>query len=108
MTDKLPNRVVPFLDANGSVSLEWLYWFQSINGPGRPIVPTTVGASPFSYTAVTNGSVVVSGGTVSSLVLQRGTVAISLGITSGIIPVTQGDIVIITYTVLPTVSFIPG
>jgi hypothetical protein len=72
------------------------------------IAAVTVTASPFSYTAQAAGFVVISGGTVSAVTLKRGTpAAISVGETAGIVPVSAGDIVAVTYSVLPTMSFVP-
>lgn len=77
-------------------------------GGSSPIAAITVGASPYAYTAPAAGMVVVSGGTVSAITLKRGApAAISVGETSGIIPVSAGDIVSTTYSVLPTMSFVP-
>lgn len=105
---KLPNNTPVFLDTNGRVSLPWFYWFQSLVGPGQPITSITVGASPSSFTANENGNFVVTGGTVSNIQITRGTTTIAVGFNSGMIAVKQNDIMIVTWTVLPTISFIPG
>ena len=77
-------------------------------GHVTPIAAITVTASPFAYTAAAAGTVVVSGGTVSAITLKRGApAAIAVGETSGVIPVSAGDIVTTTYSVLPTMSFVP-
>lgn len=80
----------------------------SPNGAAGALAAITVGASPFSYTAPAAGSVVVGGGTVSAITLKRGTpAAITMGITAGNVPVSPGDIVTTTYSVLPTMNFVP-
>lgn len=67
-----------------------------------------VTASPYSYSdPIRDGLLVVSGGTVSLIEYGRRGVFTALGITSGLIPVRSGDVVRITYTVAPTVRFIP-
>ncbi|TGB34395.1 hypothetical protein [Burkholderia thailandensis] len=72
------------------------------------IAAITVGASPFSYTATSAGTVVISGGTVSAVTLKRGTpAAISVGETGGVVPVSAGDIVTVTYSAAPTMDFVP-
>jgi hypothetical protein len=69
----------------------------------------TVGASPVTITAPGNGAMIVNAGTVSSIVFSRdGTNNYTTGQTSGVIPVFKGDTLTITYTVAPTVSFIPA
>jgi hypothetical protein len=84
----------------GSNSAAW--------GGNAPIAAITVGASPYAYTAAAAGTVVVSGGTVSAITLKRGApAAISVGETSGVIPVSAGDIVTVTYSAAPTMSFVP-
>lgn len=72
------------------------------------VKPITVTASPFTYTAPSNGIVIVSGGTLSALTFSRdGTTFIAVGFTSGIIPVRKKDLVRATYTVAPTMNFVP-
>lgn len=86
---------------------EWTNFFTQFLAEPAAIEAVTVGASPFSWTAPTGGGVlVVEGGSVSDLDLTRGASTIDLGITAGPIPVATGDIIIITYAVLPTVSFL--
>lgn len=74
---------------------------------GGAIQSVSVSASPFSYSAISDGFVSISGGTVSLVQLTRGSVTINAGVTAGIIPVNFGDVVKITYTVSPTVYFVP-
>lgn len=77
-------------------------------GASGAIAAITVTASPFAYTAPSAGTVVLSGGTVSAVTLKRGApAAISMGETAGVVPVSAGDIVTTTYSVLPTMSFVP-
>lgn len=70
-----------------------------------PLAPVTVGASPFTYVAPDAGRVVVQGGTVSLIELGRKATFVALGITAGVVPVSRGDSVRVTYTVLPTLTF---
>ena len=73
----------------------------------RPVQTVTVGASPFTYTALSNGSVSISGGAVSAVSVIRQGVSVASGITSGMIPVRFGDGVQVTYTTAPTMVFLP-
>lgn len=73
-----------------------------------PIAAVVVGASPFSYTASIAGYVHVTGGTVSAIALIRAATTLATGLTAGFIPVGQGDVVRVTYTVKPTVNFVPS
>lgn len=74
---------------------------------GGAIAAVTVTASPFAYTAATRGALFVSGGTVSSISFKRGATTIPAGIVAGVVPVTNGDVVTITYIAAPTVNFVP-
>jgi hypothetical protein len=68
----------------------------------------TVGASPATFTAPTSGMYVVSGGTVSAITLTRGVAAaVNLGSLGGTYNVSPGDILTVTYTAAPTVTFVP-
>jgi len=72
--------------------------------------PATVspGASPATITATSNGWYIVSAGTVSALDYSRaGGSFISLGVLAGMFQVSKGDAIKITYTVAPTVYFVP-
>lgn len=70
-------------------------------------VAITPGASPYAYTAPAIGNLVITGGTVSAVTLTHaGGSPVSVP-TAGIIPVMAGDIVTVTYTVAPTMTFIP-
>jgi hypothetical protein len=87
----------------------WYQWVVRISqlSAERPIAPVTVGASPFVYTASTIGNIFVSGGTVSSIVLKRS--GVSLTVPENIfIPVAADDTVTVTYTGLPTMTFVPS
>lgn len=67
-----------------------------------------VGASPYTYAAPQNGVVVVSGGTVSLIQLGRSGIFLDTGLLTGVIPVSAGDQVKVTYAVAPTLSFLPS
>lgn len=69
----------------------------------------SVGASPFTYTAPSDGLVIVSGGTVSLVQYGRGASTTALGLLGGIIPVLKGDTVTVTWAIsAPTMTFMPG
>jgi hypothetical protein len=77
------------------------------NPRAQPAQAISVGASPFTYTAPSDGTVVISGGTVSAVGWSRdGTTFFVLPI-AGAIPVSRADLVKITHTGAPTASFLP-
>jgi len=73
----------------------------------QPAQAITVGASPFTYTALFPGAVAVSG-TVSAITLIRQGVSVPTGITAGgVIPVSRLDQLLVTYLSAPTMNFLP-
>lgn len=105
-----PNWTVPVVDLEtGYATQSWFEFFARLTTQPPPIVGVVPTGSPFTYTASTNGQLAVSGGTVSSIAISRGKMTnIPTGVTSGIIPISQGDRVTITYSVAPTINFIPS
>lgn len=94
---------------SGKTASVWYRFFSGLfNGlPSGAETGITLGASPYSYTAPSGGWIVVRGGTVSAIQYTRSVTTLT-GLTAGIFPVGQGDVLIITYTVLPTVTFFPS
>jgi hypothetical protein len=105
----IPNYPVP-LQVGGRTDKGW-YFFWS--GMFRGLAPAaeaavTVGDSPYVYSAPVRGSVIVNGGTVSAIAFSRdGTTFYTTGQTAGMFLLCAGDLLRITYTVLPTVTFVP-
>ncbi len=66
----------------------------------------TVTASPFTYTNATGGlqQVVVGGGTVSIVVVQRNAVPITTGVLGGVFLLAPSDSLVVTYAVAPTMT----
>lgn len=108
--NSLPNFNVP-LDIKGITSKDWyFFWANLFNGlpPGNETA-LTVGASPYTYTAGVRGSLLVSGGTVSAIAFSRdGSTFYSTGQTAGMFPLSARDRLRVTYTVTPTMVFIPS
>lgn len=105
----VPNLTAPLVNKLGKLIPPWNSWFQQFSQPAPAVVNVTVGASTFSYTANSNGSLIVSGGNVSDISLIRGTTTIQVATSTAnpvIIPISIGDTVEITYSVLPTVQFL--
>jgi len=84
--------------------------FQDV--PGRFLRPSgvTPGASPYTYqnTSGRPGNMIVSGGTVSAIAFSRDNATFySVGVVSGVFPLSAYDFLRVTYTVAPTMTFIP-
>lgn len=69
----------------------------------------TVKSSPFTYVAPLGGSVIVQGGTTTQIKFSRdGNNFFVTGVTAGMLPVSQGDQLVVTYSVgPPTMTFVP-
>lgn len=107
--NSLPNFNVPLQD-KGITSKDWFfYWAGLFNGLAPAAeVPVVVGASPFTYSAAVKGSLIVSGGTVSLIRFSRdGVTFYNTGQTSGMFTLNASDRLVITWTVTPTVTFVP-
>ncbi len=82
-------------------------------GAGAMPYPVTLGASPFTFTNTNQYAldVVILGGTVSALTFQRSiqgrTTTVTLPTASGIVRLSQGDAMTLTYTGTPTLQAIP-
>lgn len=122
----VPLRQQPILD-NGYFSQPWVHFFQFLfnrvggnaapsntqiatvlNGGGGPAVAISVTASPFVYRAPALGATVVSGGGLKNVEISRdGSTYFTVGSFRGMFPMTAGDYLRVTYTVAPTMTFIP-
>lgn len=101
-----PNIVARFVSPTGTVVQPWIQYLQQFTQAPPPVTAVVVGASPFSYVAREPGNVIITGGTVTAVHLIRGSDDIDL---TGqvVVPVSINDTVIVTYAVLPTMTFIP-
>jgi hypothetical protein len=80
--------------------------------PGRFLLPAgvTPGASPYTYqnTSGRPGNMIVSGGAVSAIAFSRDNATFyGAGVVSGVFPLSAYDFLRVTYTVAPTMTFIP-
>lgn len=103
----LPTLLAPFVDNRGKIKQPWNFYLQQFTQAPPSILTITVGGSPFSYQAVEPGVIAVTGGTISAITLTRGIITINVT-GEKLIPVAIADTVEITYSVLPTVQFIPS
>jgi hypothetical protein len=107
------NRMPDYNEAlvtKGVTSKGWSrFWGGLFTGtPTGPISVITVSASPFTYTATAGGTVIISGGTVTQVKFSRdGATFYVTGQTAGMFPVSQGDQLVITHSVPPTMTFVP-
>jgi hypothetical protein len=93
---------------NGATTTSYYRWFQDIDKgtPPEGEMNVSMTGSPFTYTASARGFLIITGGSVSSVTFQRVKVYATAQ-TSGMFPVSSGDVLVITYSVIPTVTFVP-
>lgn len=95
----------------GSVtSKDWYFFWNALWKGLAPRFETalTPSASPYTYSPEIKGSVIVSGGTVSLIRFTRnGTTFYNVGATAGMFTLNAADRLEVTYTVVPTMTFVP-
>lgn len=96
------------MDANGNMATSWRRWLHDtdVGTPPAAEAVITVGASPFAYQATQKGFMIVTGGTVSNIQITR-TGTYSTGQTSGVFPLSLADILTVTWSGKPTLTFVP-
>lgn len=98
------------LTVGSETASAWYRFWQGLFQGLAPaaVVPTTPGASPYTYTAQVKGFMLITGGTVSLIEFSRdGTTFYSYGTTAGQFTLNLADRLRITYTVVPTMTFVP-
>lgn len=111
--NSLPNFPTPLevQTTQGPVtSKDWYFFWAGLFQGLAPAIEKAVAltASPFTYAATAKGSLIVSGGTVSLIQFTRnGTTLYNTGQVSGMFTLNAADRLIITYTVAPTIIFVP-
>lgn len=104
-----PSITQRLVDTVGVVLEPFISYFRQFTIAPPSFMNIIVGVSPFSYEAVEPGNLAITGGTISQITLNRGSDTISFGAgTNKFIPVGIADTITITYTVLPTINFIPS
>jgi hypothetical protein len=107
--DTLPQTVAPefFSDLEQTIVALPPDMSDAIEQPLQVYETVTVGASPFTFTANLPGDLLVVGGTVSQIDIDRKGTSLTTGLTAGFFPVMPFDQCTITYSGLPTVYFLP-
>ncbi len=99
------------LTIKGVIASGWFRFWQGLfsGTPTGGVSVLTVGTSPFTYIAPAGGTVIVNGGTVTQIKFSRdGANFYITGLTAGMFPVSQGDQLVVTYSVgPPTMTFVP-
>ena len=102
-----PKFEIP-ISAGENTHISWYRWFQSIDTgqPPNSEVTITPTASPFTYVAPARGFLIVTGGTVSVISFTRVSTYVT-GQTGGTFPLSLNDKLTVTYSVAPTMTWVP-
>lgn len=104
------------LNENGQPSIlagrSWFRFFASlynaVTGGIADDVQALTGTSPYLFQAPQKGMVLMAGGMVSAIDFTRdGVTYYSLGQVAGALPLCKGDTVRVTYSVAPSLHFVP-
>ena len=103
--------VVEQINSRWAFTRTWYLFFQQLLAlvlpTGIAAAAVTIGASPFSYVAADEGHLIVRCGTVSLIEIGRDGAFTNIGVTAGPVPLSQGDTARVTYTVAPTLIWLP-
>ena len=102
----MPKPIAKPIKEDGTFTQDTWRYLNSLSSEPNAESAITLGPTPATFQATANGSVLVSGGTVSALSLTRNN-AYNLGMTSGLIPLSIGDILTINYTGAPVCIWFP-
>lgn len=104
----------PPIGAGGLAQKDWYllwtnFWLAITEGMPQAPEAAVVGASPYVYTAVIRGQAHIGGGTVSAIEFSRdeGATWFNAGITSGFVQMDARDLLRVTYSVTPTITYFP-
>jgi hypothetical protein len=104
----VPEYNIPLTD-KGSTQASYYRLFQDLH-IGRPPsgeVVVSIGASPFIYTAKIKGNMIVSAGSVISILISRSGTFYGTGLTQGLFSLAAGDQLKVVFTVTPNLVFLP-
>lgn len=69
--------------------------------------PIALGFSPAVFTATANGTFYINGGNVTTVTQTRNGLLVTLGIINGPAVARKGDIITVTYLVIPACVWVP-
>lgn len=105
----IPQNTQAFLE-KGVMARVWYFFLQGLWKGTPPSAESAIaaGVSPYTYTSASRGFLIVQGGTVSLVQFSRdGITNYTTGQTAGCFPLSQGDSLVVTYSVAPTLTWVP-
>lgn len=107
MKATVPSSTQPISSGGGLVTTVWQRFFNALVTAPAAIESVPATGSPLTYTASQTGSLSVVGGTVTAVSMVRARVTVDLT-GAAMVPMANEDVVTITYSVAPVISFIPS
>ena len=105
---------VPWVNQDGTPTRDFFRLVRSLwqdaSGGGsysRTLTQLTPDASPWAYLAPSPGALLLSGGGITSLVVNRAGIAAPVGLFYAPLPLGTGDQVVVSYAFTPTAWFLP-
>lgn len=97
-------------------AMGWIDWFMQVTRAlnrqiNRAVSTPVVGASPWVYQSSYSGDsrMAISGGIISALeVSKNGVTYYPINPSTGLLQMSQGEFVRVTYSVVPTINIIPN
>jgi hypothetical protein len=104
-----PTYEVPISDGKNTTAA-WYRWFNNLHLgiPPSSEIAISVGASPFIYAPKIKGGVIVSGGTVSNVLISRSGIFYSTGATGGLFNLSANDQLKVVFSGAPAMVFLPS
>jgi hypothetical protein len=105
----IPNYPVELARGRSTTKDWYFFWSGLFRGlaPGN-VEEVTVGASPYVYSAIRRGSMIVAGGTVSLIEFSRdGTIFYDVGTIAGMFTLNASDQLRVTHAGVPDMTFVP-
>ena len=107
--NRMPDVRTPLV-TNGATTAGWSRFWQGLwsGVPTQNVSSVTPSGSPYIYSAPAGGSLIVQGGSVSQIQFSRdGLTFFTTGQTAGMFPLSLGDVLVITYSGAPSLTFVP-
>ena len=105
-TTAVPKPSSAPIGPDGKISTDWWRFFNSLSSKPIAESPVILGISPTTFVAPVAGTLLVIGGTVSTIMFQRKN-SYATGVTGGFIPMSPQDQVSIVYSAMPSVIWLP-
>ena len=102
-----PSNEVQIADQNGRVSLPWYRFFAALVSPATAAETINVSGSQVTYVASVDGNVLIHGGTISFITINRGRMALAVNTNASFVPLSQGDSVAVSFSAAPAMTFFP-